>query len=123
MKMFFAASFSALFLFGCAVAPAQMDYSLIDPQGVDMNRYQADYDACAGLANQTDVAANAAVGAGIGGLIFGILGGAICGRECAKQGAAFGVGYGVTSGAVGGVAGQQTTLRACLTGRGYHVIR
>ncbi|MCR4297533.1 MAG: hypothetical protein NUV75_02085 [Gallionella sp.] len=110
-------------LAGCAVAPRQMDYSLVDTHKVNIEQYQADYEECAALANQTSVGANAVAGVGVGAVIGGILGAVICGRECANQGAAFGAGYGGVSGAAGGVREQQGALRACLAGRGYNVIR
>jgi hypothetical protein len=77
----------AALLSACAVAPvARNDYSLIDPRGVDMGRYQDDYADCAALANQTrpeDRAAAGAVGGAALGAAFGALSGAvICGRDC-----------------------------------------
>lgn len=117
---------------GCAVAPvARDDYSLIDPRGVDMGRYQQDYAECAALANQTrpeDRAAAGAVGGAAFGAAFGaLLGAAICGRDCAGYaagiGAASGAAHGVAGGAASGVQEQQMVLRRCLAGRGYNVIR
>lgn len=108
---------------GCAVAPQRMDYSLIDPQGVDMDRYAFDYDDCAYLANQTSVGGRAAGGAIFGALLGAMIGGAICGRACAEAGARGGVVGGTVGAAGSGVREQQTTLRACLQGRGYSVIR
>ncbi len=110
-------------LAGCSVAPPRTDYSLIDPQGVDMARYQADHAECAGLANQTDVADRAAGGAVFGALLGTVIGAAFCGRNCAGQVAAYGAGSGAGSGLVSGVREQQVALRACLAGRGYRVIR
>jgi len=113
----------ALLLAGCAVAPPRSDYSLIDPQGVDMAQYQRDYADCAQLANQTDVGDRAAGGA-VGGAIFGaLLGAVLCGRNCVGAGAAGGALGGTTGAAASGVREQQGALRACLSGRGYRVIR
>jgi outer membrane lipoprotein SlyB len=123
---------TASVLAGCAVAPvAREDYSLIDPRGVDMGRYQQDYADCAGLANQTrpeDRAAAGAVGGAALGAAFGaLLGAVICGRDCAGygagMGAASGLAHGVVGGAASGVDEQQMVLRRCLAGRGYNVIR
>jgi hypothetical protein len=132
MKPTLTAIVVASVLTGCAVAPvARNDYSLIDPRGVDMGRYQKDYADCAALANQTrpeDRAAAGAVGGAAIGAVFGaLLGAVICGRECANAGAGIGAVSGVAHGAAGGVASgvqeQQMTLRRCLAGRGYNVIR
>ncbi len=112
-----------LTLTACAVAPRQDSYSLIDPQGIDMAKYQADYDDCANLANQTDVGDRAAGGAVFGALLGAVIGGALCGRDCATSTAAWGAAGGAAGGTGGGVREQQTTLRACLRGRGYSVIR
>lgn len=119
-------------LAGCAVAPvANSNYSLVDPKGVDMGKYQEDYAECAQLANQTDVGNRAAAG-GAGGAVFGavlggLLGAAICGRDCASYGAGIGAASGVVQGAAAGgssgVQEQQVALRRCLAGRGYTVIR
>lgn len=118
-----AAAAIAVALAGCQVAPLRMDYSLIDPQGVDMARYEADYNGCAALANQTDVGERAAGGAAFGVLFGAILGAALCGRGCAGAGAQGGIIGGTTGAVSSGVREQQTALRACLAGRGYRVIR
>ncbi len=112
-----------LTLAACAVAPRQDSYSLIDPQGVDMAKYQADYDDCARLADQTNAANRAAGGAVFGALLGAVIGGALCGRNCATSTAAWGAAGGAAGGAGGAVREQQTTLRACLAGRGYRIIR
>lgn len=122
----------ALSLAGCAVSPvARDDYSLIDPKGVDMAQYHQDYAECAALANQTRPENRAAAGA-VGGAAFGaafgaLLGAAICGRDCAGYGAgvgaAGGAAQGTAYGAGSGVREQQLTLRRCLAGRGYRIIR
>ena len=126
---------AAAFVFSlgaCAVAPvAQNDYSLIDPRGVDMGQYRQDYADCAALANQTRpedrAAAGAAGGAAIGAIFGALLGAAICGHDCVGYGAGVGAASGAAHGAVGGGASgvqeQQVTLRRCLAGRGYNVIR
>jgi outer membrane lipoprotein SlyB len=116
----------------CAINPqATRSYSLIDPAGVDMQRYEQDYAECAALANQTDTAGRAA-GAGAGAAVFGailgaLLGAAIGGRGSAGYGAGIGAAYGVGSGVGAGIASGEAekaaVLRRCLTGRGYAVIR
>jgi hypothetical protein len=128
-----AAATAALYLAACTTVPPkpQADYSLVDPGRTDMAQYAIDYEDCARLANQADVAnsaaATAAAGAALGAILGALIGGVICGSSCAREGAAFGAGYGGTSGAVSGagaaVRDQQVTLRGCLAGRGYFIIR
>lgn len=110
-------------LTGCAIRPQTLDYSLIDPKGVDMAKYQLDFNECAVLANQTRVAQRAAAGIVIGAIGGALIGGLLCGRVCAEAGARGGAAGGVLGATQGGVQEQQTTLRACLSGRGYTVIR
>lgn len=113
----------ALILSGCAVAPINTNYSLIDSQGVNYAQYERDYADCAALANQTDVA-NRAAGGAVAGAVFGaILGAMLCGRNCARSGAAGGALGGTTGAVTRGVREQQGALRACLSGRGYRIIR
>jgi len=112
-----------LTLAACAVAPRQDSYSLIDPNGVNMAQYQQDYDQCAALANQTNVGDRAVGGAAFGALFGAVVGAALCGRNCSAQMAGWGAAGGATGAAGRGAQEQQTTLRACLAGRGYRVIR
>ena len=110
-------------LSGCAVAPQRSDYSLVDPQGIDAAQYQRDYNDCAALANQTDVGDRAAGGAVFGALLGAAIGAVLCGRNCVGAGAASGALGGTTGAATSGVREQNNVLRACLSGRGYQVIR
>lgn len=111
-------------LAGCAINPtANPNYSLIDPKGVDMAKYQQDYAECAALANQSDQVANAAAGAVVVGIFGAIIGGLIAGREGARIGAGLGATQGAAAGAVGAANNQANTLRGCLAGRGYSIIR
>ncbi len=108
---------------GCAVAPQNQNYSLIDPQGVNMDQYQTDYAQCSALANQTDVGDRAVGGAAAGAIFGALLGAVLCGRNCVGAGATGGALGGATGAATRGVHEQQHALRACLRGRGYNVIR
>ncbi len=110
-------------LAGCAVAPQRLDYSLIDPAGIDQARYSRDYNECAALADQTNIGNRAAGGAVFGALAGALIGGALCGRNCSRDLAAWGAGAGAVGGTGGGIQEQQHALRACLAGRGYRVIR
>ena len=66
-------------LFACAIPRTPTDYSLIDPKGVDMDKYRADYYECEGITNSAHT------------------------MQSVKE--------------------HRDTMRACLTGRGYSVIR
>ena len=114
-----------MMLAGCATVPSypQYDYALVDPQRTDMVAYDKDYNECAAIANQASVGNSAVGGAVIGAGVGALLGALICGRSCAAWGAGYGAGYGGTSGAIVATVDQQSTLRNCLAGRGYRVIR
>ena len=64
---------------------------IIDPQGVDMGRYQADLSECQAIADQVPVGervvAGAAVGAAVGGAIGGIMGNSRTATRSAGAGA------------------------------------
>jgi hypothetical protein len=116
---------AVLLLSACSTVPSypQFDYALVDPQRTDLVAYDKDYNECAALANQASVGNSAAGGAVIGAGVGALLGALLCGRQCAAWGAGYGAGYGGTSGAISATVDQQSTLRNCLVGRGYHVIR
>jgi hypothetical protein len=120
------AAFTAVALLAaCSTVPPkpQADYTLVDPSRVNMAQYTQDYEDCARLANQSDVAASAAANAAVGAVIGSILGALICGRACAGWGAAGGAMGGASGGANAAVRDQQVTIRGCLAGRGYFIIR
>ena len=102
---------------------ANPDYTLVDPGRTNMAQYELDYADCARLANQSDVAASAAANAAVGAAIGAVLGALVCGRACAGWAAAGGAAGGASSGAGAAVRDQQVTIRGCLTGRGYFIIR
>ena len=120
-----AAMTATAFLGACSTVPTQpqADYTLVDPGRTDMTQYQTDYADCARLANQADVGASAAGGAVVGAMVGGLIGALICGRSCAAWGAGFGGGQGAVSGGVAAARDQQFTVRGCLAGRGYNIIR
>ncbi len=117
-----------LVLAGCAnyssVSPnADYGYSMVDPRGVDMGRYNQDYAECAALANQTSTMTNTAAGVGIGAVAGAVLGAAVGNHRTATAGAALGAAAGGLTGVASGESEKQTVLRRCLSGRGYRVIR
>ena len=125
MRRAIAAATATVFLAACSTVPPQpqADYTLVDPGRTDMAQYQIDYTDCARLANQSDVGASAAGGAVVGAMVGGLIGALICGRSCAAWGVGFGGGQGAVSGGVAAVRDQQVTIRGCLAGRGYFIIR
>lgn len=120
-----AAVSAAALMSACSTVPpqAQSDYTLVDPGRTDMTRYAADYEDCARLAAQADVVGSSAGGAVIGAVIGGVIGAIICGRQCAAWGAGLTATHGAASGAGAAVRDQQITVRNCLAGRGYNIIR
>ena len=108
---------AALLLSGCSHYRP-----LVDSQGVDMNRYEADLRDCQGYAQQvagagTNAAVGAAVGAGLSYALSRILGGNT--NAGIKAGALIG-------GASGGAAGAESemnVIRRCMSGRGYRVLQ
>ena len=108
----------ALALTGCAGYRP-----IVDTQGVDMSRYEADLAQCQAYAGQVDPGAHAAGGA-VAGAVLGAAIGAIFGnRRTAGQGAAA---YGLVGGASGAAHGadaQVDIIRRCMAGRGYRVLR
>ncbi len=110
--------------------------ALVDPARTDMTAYQRDYDGCVALANETDAgqaAGSGAAGGAVAGAVVGALLGAVIGHAFndTAAGARYGAALGGVQGGTGAAAGaygaaradQETALRNCLKGRGYHLIR
>jgi outer membrane lipoprotein SlyB len=116
---------AAALLGACTTVPQKHDpnFSLVDPARTNMVAYQADFEDCSRLANQSDVGASAAGGAVVGAIIGGLIGAVICGADCAAWGAGLTGAHGAASGARGARVDQQTAIRGCLSGRGYYIIR
>lgn len=100
---------------GCATSKSR---PIIDPEGVDMARYEADVAACEQIAEQVDQRAGAA--AAEGAVVGGVLG-AIFRNDVGEAAAAGAV--------VGGVKGASSTEREksrvvknCLRDRGYRIL-
>lgn len=120
----FVFSLAALFLL---TACASQYTPVIDPQGVDMGRYEQDLAACRAISEQvdttTDAATNAAIGAGVAAA-----GGAALGAISGNAGS--GAAIGAIVGALGGGGGtaledeqrKETIINNCLRGRGYRIL-
>ena len=92
---------------------------IIDPQGVDMGRYQADLEDCRHLAQQVDskVASGIVGGAVVGAVVGEILGGH--GTRATSQ-------LGALSGGLKGAGATRRertrVIKNCLRNRGYQVL-
>jgi outer membrane lipoprotein SlyB len=91
----------AALLMGCAGATYR---PIVDTQGLDMNRYEADLQSCQQYAKQTtdgpnSAAIGAVAGAALGSVLAGVAGGA------------------------SGETNQRNIIRRCLAGRGYRVLQ
>lgn len=100
---------------------------IVDMQGVDPVRYQADLGECRQYAERVDVGTSAGTGAAIGagvGAATGAAVGAITGQP--GRGAAIGAAGGGTTGLFGGglrgADKERQVIRNCLRGRGYSVL-
>lgn len=108
---------------GCAVVPSKSnpDYSLIDTYGVNMAVYERDYQDCARLANQSDMATHALAGALAGALLGAAIGPSY--RVSNNYAMRSGASVGLSAGAAHGMREARYAMRACLQNRGYAVIR
>lgn len=95
---------------------------VVDMQGVDTARYEADLRDCQQYAQQRDPATQAAAGAAIGALLGVALAAAMGSRYSRNTGAAVGAVSGGASGAAHGAESQVQIVRNCMAGRGYRVL-
>jgi outer membrane lipoprotein SlyB len=102
---------------GCAGRQADV---VIDPAGVDMERYQQDLAQCQQIAEQVRQKAggSAAGGTVVGGAVGGILNGG----EGAVKGAGVGMVLGGARGARATREEKQLVIKNCLRERGYKIL-
>lgn len=95
---------------------------LVDLQGQDMSRYQANLKQCQDYAGHIDAGKSALVGVLLGGLLGAAVGASFGSRSFMRYGAS----YGAVAGGGGAGAGAQRTqeqiIMRCLQGRGYSVL-
>jgi outer membrane lipoprotein SlyB len=109
----------AALLLGCAGATYR---PIVDTQGLDMNRYEADLQSCQQFATQTaDGAHSAAVGAIAGAALGSVIAG-IAGGDRRATGSIAALEGGIMGG-VSGETNQRNIIRRCLSGRGYRVLQ
>lgn len=117
-------------LAGCQTAPntqgagAGDSYTpVIDMDGVNMERYSSDLDACRANARKVDAGA-----ATFGGMLAGMLVGAAIGASfggnssLATDAAVFGGGVGMGNAGGKAMLKQETIMANCMAGRGYRVL-
>jgi outer membrane lipoprotein SlyB len=95
---------------------------IIDPQGVDMGRYQADLTECEAIADQVPVGERAVAGAAVGAAVGGVVGGIMGNRRTAVRSAGVGAVGGGVQGAASGMRERDQVVHNCLRGRGYRVL-
>lgn len=95
---------------------------IIDPQGVDMARYQSDLSECQSIAAQVPVGGRVVAGAATGAVIGGAVGAVVGNRDTAARGAGVGAIGGGVRGASSGMSERDRVVHNCLRGRGYRVL-
>ena len=116
MKVLMILCLSLLILSACATRQGVV----VDPKGVEMDKYQDDLAQCEQISKQVDQkAAGRAVG---GAIVGGLVGGVIGNNKAVKTGA----GLGAISGAVRGGAAtkreRNIVVKNCMRHRGYVVL-
>lgn len=112
---------SFILLSACAAQTSQR--VVVDPQGVDMGRYNRDLSDCEYLADQSgSTGQKAATGAVVGAVVGGLLGAAVGNSDTAQAGA----GAGALIGGVGATGqtlqDKDSVVKNCMRGRGYRVL-
>lgn len=117
MKRIMAGLLLASFLVACAGYRP-----VVDMQGVDSVKYEADLQECQQYAQQRNPASRAAAGAGVGALLGVALAAAMGSNYSRNTGAAIGAVSGGASGAAHGADSQIKIVQNCMAGRGYRVL-
>lgn len=108
-----------VFLAACASNSQRV---IVDPQGVDMGRYNQDLADCEYLADNNGTGQKAATGAVAGAVVGGLLGAAVGNSTDAKRAAGAGAVIGGASGLGSGMQDKDTIVKNCMRGRGYRVL-
>tara|TARA_B110000503_G_C7122486_1_gene403130 strand:- start:484 stop:882 length:399 start_codon:yes stop_codon:yes gene_type:complete len=95
---------------------------IIDNQGVDMQQYYRDTEACSSFATQVPVAEKATTSAVGGALVGGVLGAIVGDSSTAAKGAGVGAVTGGIKGTSSGNRERDRVVKNCLRGRGYRVL-
>ena len=117
------AALAALSLFSCrSVEELTGNTPIVDTQGVNMARYEADLADCQDYADQVQVGRQTTVGAVAGAAVGGVFGAVIGDSDTAQRGAGVGAVGGGARGAGRGLQERERVIRRCLIGRGYRVL-
>jgi len=109
----------SFFLISCAGSTYR---PIVDTQGIDFNRYEADLQQCQQFSTQTnDATTSAAVGATAGAVLGSVLAGVVGGDRSAT--AKLTAIEGAIVGGASGETNQRNIIRRCLSGRGYRVLQ
>lgn len=116
----------AAFVAGCA----QTFRPIVDMKAVDEAKYEQDLAECRAYADEVSPLEEAGAGALFGvlvgaalGAVLGATGDGLSAGAGAVAGAALGGTTGVVAGGAGGAQAQADVIKACLSGRGYRVLR
>ena len=110
-------------LFSCrSVEELTGNTPIIDTQGVNMARYEADLVDCQNYADQVQIGRQTAVGAVAGAAVGGVFGAVIGDSDTAQRGAGVGAVGGGARSAGRGLQERERVIKRCLSGRGYRVL-
>ncbi|MCP4768011.1 MAG: glycine zipper family protein [Gammaproteobacteria bacterium] len=109
--------FGITLIAGCA---ANSSKPIIDPEGVDMEQYEADIAACEEIATQVDQ--KAGEGAARGALVGGLIGAVVGDSEAVLTSAGVGAVVGGADGAATTEKEKSKVVKNCLRNRGYKIL-
>lgn len=95
---------------------------IIDTQGVNLARYEADLLQCQNYADEVAIAQKAGSGAVTGAVVGGVFGAVVGNSDTAKKGAGIGAVGGGARGVGEGIRERERVIKRCLIGRGYRVL-
>ena len=95
---------------------------IIDTQGVNVARYEADLLQCQNYADEVAIAQKAGSGAVSGAVVGGVFGAVVGNSDTAKKGAGIGAVGGGARGVGEGIRERERVIKRCLIGRGYRVL-
>jgi len=114
---------NALLLASCSsIEDLTGNNPIIDTQGVNFARYDADLLQCQDYADEVAIAQKAGSGAVTGALVGGVFGAVIGDSDTAKKGAGIGAIGGGARGVGDGIRERERVIKRCLIGRGYRVL-
>ncbi|PCI75171.1 MAG: glycine zipper family protein [SAR86 cluster bacterium] len=95
---------------------------IIDTQGVNPARYDANLVQCEAYADEVAIAQKAGAGVISGAVVGGVFGAIVGNSGTAKKGAGIGAIGGGARGVGEGIRERERVIKRCLIGRGYRVL-